>query len=132
MEVLSIKSLSSSPDSSRRAAAQSMNGQDQTRQETTFLAGRKRVARACDKCSKSRTRCNGSLPWSVVSSRGIDQVHTRVANVVCVKSSASLAQVRFQNRYQMFMASNISLQIMDSVVAMTENRNRGDGCLQSA
>lgn len=24
---------------------------------------RKRTRRACDKCSSSRTRCNGELPW---------------------------------------------------------------------
>lgn len=57
------ESLSSPPDPSLRAAGQSMSSPEQPTQGDTFPAGRKRVARACDRCSKSRTRCNGTLPW---------------------------------------------------------------------
>jgi hypothetical protein len=49
---------------------------------------RKRIRRACDKCSKSRTRCDGEFPWlesfhsSEVVSRSI-----YLANFIHIKSA---------------------------------------------
>lgn len=49
-------------------AEQSMTARNQTsRQEEIVTQGRKRIPRACDKCSNSRTKCDGKHPWSARS-----------------------------------------------------------------
>jgi hypothetical protein len=67
------RSLSASPgpDSNNNGNGvveeQLMNagGEQSSGQGETVAPARKRIQRACDKCSSSRTKCDGKHPWSV-------------------------------------------------------------------
>ena len=62
MAVVDSGSMSTSPDPNN---GESMNAGDQTSRQGDIVApGRKRIQRACDKCSNSRTKCDGKHPWS--------------------------------------------------------------------
>ena len=70
MAAVGTRSMSTSPDSNNNGVAeQSMNaGEQSARQGEIVAPGRKRIQRACDKCSNSRTKCDGKHPWSATSS----------------------------------------------------------------
>lgn len=66
--VVGSRSMSTSPDPNNGVGVQSMNAGDQTSRQGEIVApGRKRIQRACDKCSNSRTKCDGKHPWSAIS-----------------------------------------------------------------